>query len=742
MGGSMRRIIQSASEISRRGRTVSARALSRRARQALMERIAPAWTGTRESLRGAIRRFLRPYRRSLSFLFRISREARFAALVAAALLSGGAGAVSASLAINLSSITSGTGGFAINGESLGDLAGISISSAGDVNGDGLADVIVGAEGADRSYVVFGKTGTTSVELSDIAAGNGGFVINGEVAADDFGTSVSSAGDVNGDGLADLIVGARRADPNGSNSGRSYVIFGKSTTTAVELSAIRAGIGGFVINGEATDNESGASVSTAGDVNDDGLADLIVGAPQAYPFGSAPGRGYVVFGKATTTPIELSDLAAGTGGFVINGEAAADRAGFSVSEAGDVNGDGLGDLIVGAFYADPHGSDSGRSYVIFGKTTTTPVDLSEVAAGTGGFVISGEAAGDGSGGSVSSAGDVNGDGLADLIIGAASADPHGLSYAGRSYVVFGKADTTPVELSAISIGTGGFVINGGHSYDYAGKSVSYAGDVNGDGFADVIIGAFKFFHGGSYVGRSYVVFGKSDTTTVELSDVAAGSGGFAMTGESPGDYSGLSVSSAGDVNGDGLPDLLVGAPFAAAHGVSSGRSYVIFSSETPPASATYVARTGVGDGPGGNPVASTLFSNARITIDFSDDDTADNGSGGASTETIALTHSNSGITGLSPLSDVANVVWHVTTDRSGFNSANVTLHYTDAEIAGISGGEGGLRIYKAPTLSGPWTQLSTTIDTARNEAKATVTGFSFFTLAAPGVPVELSEFKIE
>ena len=264
----------------------------------------------------------------------------------------------------------------INGQGTSDgNAGISVSSAGDVNGDGLADLIVGAGASDpvsgtdagRSYVVFGKTSTTAIELSAIAGGTGGFVINGQGATDYSGTSVSSAGDVNGDGLADLIVGAYLSDPvAGTDAGRSYVVFGKSTGTAVQLSAVAAGTGGFVINGQCVSDNSGISVSSAGDVNGDGLADLIVGAYLSNPVaGSYAGRSYVVFGKSSGTAVQLSDVVLGVGGFVINGQSAGDRSGGAVSAAGDVNGDGLADLIVAAYGAN---GSAGKSYVIFGSTT--------------------------------------------------------------------------------------------------------------------------------------------------------------------------------------------------------------------------------------------------------------------------------------------------------------------------------------------------------------------------------------
>lgn len=482
--------------------------------------------------------------------------------------------------------------FIINGESPDGLSGVSVASAGDVNGDGLDDLIVGGfnsnpsagDWASRSYVVFGQTATTAINLSAITAGTGGFVINGDVTNNLGGVSVASAGDVNADGLADLIVGdTGGVDTALDTGGHSYVIFGKTDTTAVNLSSL--GSGGFTINGQATGDQSGISVASAGDVNGDGLSDVLVGAFQSDPTaGTDAGRSYVVFGKANATAVNLSSVAVGSGGFVINGQSANDLSGISVASAGDVNGDGLADLIVGAFQSDPAAvTDAGRSYVVFGKADTTAVNLSAIAPATGtpvgGFVINGQSANDLSGYSVASAGDVNADGLADLIVGAFQSDPTAGTDAGRSYVIFGKTGTTAVNLS--TLGTGGFVINGQSANDGSGISVASAGDFNGDGLADLLIGASQATPSSTRAsaGRTYLVFGKTDTTAVNLSSVAAGTGGFVINGDNKEDYSGLSVAAAGDVNADGFADLIVGAPQNDAIASDAGRSYVIFGSNS-------------------------------------------------------------------------------------------------------------------------------------------------------------------
>ncbi len=579
-------------------------------------------------------------------------------------------------------------GFRIRGVAADDGSGWSVSSAGDVNGDGFDDVIVGAPGFDpdgrsgagAAFVLFGSDAGFAADV-DLGAldGSDGFRIDGIVAGDAGGWSVSSAGDVNGDGIDDVIVGAVDAGPGGRLlAGQIYVVFGSDLGFAATIDpGALDGSDGFRINGVAEGDLSGMSVSRAGDVNGDGIDDLIVGAPGADPDGRlSAGESYVVFGTDAgfAADFELSALD-GSNGFRISGIDADDLSGVSVSSAGDVNGDGIDDLIVGASGASPIGrAAAGESYVVLGTDAgfAAEVDLGALD-GSNGFRLNGISEDDASGYSVSAAGDVNGDGIDDLIVGAISGDPGGRSAAGESYVVFGSdAGFAAVRDFSGMDGSDGFRINGLEAEDFSGWSVSSAGDVNGDGIDDLIVGAyFASPDGRSRAGASYVVFG-ADTgfaPYLELSTID-GNNGFVIYGESADDESGYSVSAAGDLNGDGYDDLIVGAPYADPDGRDgAGTSYVIFGF------ALNAAPVAVAD-------AVSIAGTRRVTIDVLGNDSDIDGDG------LSVSGFTQGAKGSVVLEGDGTLTYSFVGDATGVDTFTYTLSDgfggTAAETVTVSG----------------------------------------------------------
>lgn len=387
----------------------------------------------------------------------------------------------------------------------------------DLNGDGFADVAIAAPNAERN------TGRVDVFYGG-PRGIGAtpdLSLRGAAVGDQFGGSVASAGDVNGDGFVDLIVGAPYASREGvAAAGQAVLFFG--APGGLSPASRR------VYWGSANEEAFGASVASAGDVDRDGYGDLIVGAPGAAPNGRAlAGAATVIVGH----PDEPRRAV------VIEGAAAGDHFGGSVSSAGDSNADGFADVAIGAFGVDRgERMNVGEVRVFRGSRAGLVTSAARVILGTENV--------DGIS-SVACAGDVNGDGFADLITGASDADPGSFFGAGRASLYYGTSEGVQLEPAQTFVGS--------QLSQYLGVSVAGIGDVNLDGYADVAVGAYgeDFFPNRVNGGSARLYFGSARGLPSEPA--------LRIEGVAQNEQLGRAVAGPGDINGDGIVDLVVGGP---------------------------------------------------------------------------------------------------------------------------------------------------------------------------------------
>lgn len=397
--------------------------------------------------------------------------------------------------------------------------GYSVSSAGDINNDGFSDIALGApfydNGQPNEGIVFVHFGSPKGIKPNPA-----IMLEGNQFGAQFGKAVALAGDVNNDSYSDLIVGASEFDKGQLNEGAAFVYYGSKVGINPNKMAI--------LEMNQSISGMGASVAGAGDVNSDGFSDVLVGAPFYDQGESNEGAAFAYLGNAQGISLVPT---------IIQSDQADAHLGTSLASAGDLNGDGYGDIIVGAWSASLGEQNEGAAYIFHG--TSAGLDFQSQK------ILESNQANAKFGASVACAGDVNGDGFSDVIVGGNLLD-HPEVNEGVAVVYYGTANgisiAAPAAPTFLEINTIGA---------YFGSSVSSAGDVNGDGYSDVIVGAYNFANNQNGAGKAFVFHGSPSGTKTASS--------FSIEGEETTAYLGRSVSGAGDVNGDGYSDVLVGVP---------------------------------------------------------------------------------------------------------------------------------------------------------------------------------------
>jgi len=553
--------------------------------------------------------------------------------------------------------------------------GCSVATAGDTNGDGYSEIIVGA-----SYHSNGQDleGAAFVYLGSPAGPgtNATWEIESNSLGARFGHSVAAT-EVNGDGYSDILVGAVEYTNGQMAEGRAFLYIGSVDGLSLSPS--------WTAESDQADAWFGYSVGTAGDVNGDGFSDVVVGV-YGYTNGqSREGQARAYHGSAGGVS-EFARLQVSIGQpNALHGN--------SVAAAGDVNGDGYSDFVTGAPYFDNSQTDEGIAFIIVGEPDDAAIALE----------VEGNQPNAHLGWSVAGAGDVNGDGYSDVIIGAPDY-ANGQIGEGRAIVYHGSpAGVVP---------TPAWTVESNQDFAQLGWSVASAGDVNGDGFSDVLVGAYQFDNGHDDEGRAFVYLGSASglaTTPAWTAEANQGSAGFAY-----------SVASAGDVNRDGFSDVIVGCYLCDNGQGNEGRAFAYLGSAS--GLATSAAWTAESNQAGGN-FGFSVASAGDVNGDgFSDvivgADTFDNGHGDEGRAFVF--QGSAGGLGTSPLwtaepnQIAAQFGFSVSSagdvNADGFSDVVIGAPFFDNG----EGDEGGTFVYHG-SASGPLASPGITIDS--NEANA-------------------------
>ncbi|MFH1465236.1 MAG: hypothetical protein ABIO70_12695 [Pseudomonadota bacterium] len=444
------------------------------------------------------------------------------------------------------------------GEEAGAWAGASLAMDGDVDGDGYDDVLIGAPREDGAGVDAGAVylvrGASLGAWSGTSLAGADCTLWGEDDGDLAGAALSYAGDLDADGRDDLLISAHGDDTLATDAGCAYLVFGSSLGTARSFDL---GSADLILLGADPGGGAGYSNTGGHDADGDGVPDLFIGA--LYDDTAGVDAGSLSFfsgaglGSTGASSLALADA-------TLLGQAPGDEFGHAAASLADVDGDGLGDLLVGSYLSDAVGTDSGQAYFFSGATLAAGGTLDAADAD---LLLPGGEADENAGVAVAGAGDVDGDGSGDLLVGAWHGSDAG-TYAGHVYLLLASSLST----GTLPLSRADCIILGGTAQDHLGRAVAGAGDIDTDGRAEILAGAYGQDDGGETAGATYLFMAP---TLLAAGTLDAADADYSFIGETAWDFSGLRLAGDGDVDGDGMPDILIGATY---HSSYTGKVHLL------------------------------------------------------------------------------------------------------------------------------------------------------------------------
>ncbi len=566
--------------------------------------------------------------------------------------------------------------------------GSDISSAGDVNGDGFEDFIIGAPFQrnnyavtpldGRAYVIYGGSDQNEIDPANLTADQGFEILGSEPFIAD---RVSSVGDINGDGFDDVFISTFDNNTEGG-----HIIYGRENGINIDLANIPSGAGTQIITSDASISYLGRDVVGLGDINGDGIGDFAISAIRGGTTTSLEPTSfvYVAFGQSNMSDTfnVNSIVNGGAGGFSIEGQhfrninaglgGTNDGLGFNIEAVGDINGDGFNDIAIRASNAIPDASGGnsapiGAVHVVFGGTSIDDFhadDLMLENTNRGFSITNGS-------GDIAALGDVNNDGLDDFLVG--------------TVVVFGRNAVDNISFADIGVTDNSLGLRFVNLPSGFIPQVSSAGDFNGDGITDFLLGSPS-----SLTEYSFLLFGDGTGTNIDASDILNGTAnGFAITNNATAgnvdldENLGTAVASVGDVNGDGFDDIVVSAGYqfdyyeyysGNSSGLNEGRAFVIFGNDSGNTTAIDVSELGTNGG-------------SHVTVDDAGTNGDDIISGFAQSEVFLGGLGDDTISGNGGSDVISGGAGDDTIILNADNINELTTGPTDGTLATVSGGNG-------------------------------------------------------